>query len=495
MSKNLLVTLSILSLHTKICFSQTPFFNVKYQLETGTYFSTSGQTPFWLRSNQYGVVPLESQFVTFRGSAHREYDSTKNKNQKLKKFSYGYGAWGVVNVGKINQIILPEAYIKVRYGAFEFYGGRRREVVGLVDTMLTSGSYIWSGNALPMPKIQISIPNYTSIIGHGLISIKGSFAHGWFGNQTFTQNYFLHQKTLYGRIGKPHWKISLYSGFNHQVQWGGYSPALINDPYSSKNGFLPSDFNAFMNIAFPFPFIRKAFQPKIKLNYDSDNYGGNQLGTLDFAGELKLEKLKILVYRQLPYDLGSLFTSFVNADDGLYGASFKLYKPFLSINGITIEGFHSFNQGVYRSGIARLFNIRDKHFGELHSYLNHGQYIDGWSYKGLGIGTPLILSNNQLSDKSYQNEYTFSAFNKVKSIYGALEGKIAQFNYGIKVNYALYGRSGYVSNIVLLPQFSYILYTNFRIKNDYYIKFSQASDSGKMLNRSSSFSISILKNW
>ena len=31
---------------------------------------------------------------------------------------------------------------------------------------------------------------------------------------------YLHQKSLYGRFGKPEWKLKLYGGFNHQVLWG-----------------------------------------------------------------------------------------------------------------------------------------------------------------------------------------------------------------------------------------------------------------------------------
>ena len=368
--------------------------------------------------------------------------------------------------------------------------------MGLVDTMLTSGSYIWSGNALPMPKIQISVPNYTSIIGHGLISLKGTFAHGWFGNQTYTQNYYLHQKSIYGRIGKPQWKINFYSGFNHQVQWGGFSPALVNNPYVAQNGYLPSDFNYFMNIAFPFSFVRKAFQPKIKIGVDSDNYGGNQLGSVDFAGEIKFKKMNVLIYRQLPYELGSLFSSLVNADDGIYGVSVKLLNPFFSIHKFTIEGFHSFNQGVYRSGISRLLNLKDNHFGEYHNYLNHGQYGDGWSYNNIGIGTPLILSNNELSSKIEQkNVFTFSSYNKVKSVIGMLEGKFLKFNYGIKCNYSIYTQTNNISNLPKFTQFSFNAFSKFKIKNDCSIMISYAMDKGEILNISNGITFSILKNW
>lgn len=487
MIKKLLVLQIILIISINVSLSQSLTSNIKYQLETGIYLSSSGKTPFWLRSNQYGVIPLESQFATFRGSAHKEYDSTKNENKKLKKFSIGYGTWAVANVGKVNQLLLPEAYIKVRYGVFEFYGGRRREIIGLVDTSLTSGSYIWSGNAMPIPKIQVSIPNYISIIGHGLFSIKGSFAHGWFGEQTYAQNYYLHQKYLYGRVGKPNAKVHFYSGFNHQIQWGGYVPSLINDPFSSQNGFLPSDFNTLLSAAFPFPFIRKAFPSKIKLGYDNTNYGGNQLGSIDFATEIKIKQMRLLLYRQLPYELGSLFSGLINADDGLYGISLKLHNPVLSINRIVIEGFHSNNQGQYRSGVARLLNLKDNHFGEIHNYLNHGQYIDGWSYNDIGIGTPTILNNNELAHSNYnKKEYYFSYFNNVRSIFVAVNGNIAKLNYGVKYNYSIYRT---------ISQSSLTMFSNLYISKGYCIRLSLAADRGKLLNNNSGFFLSIQKNW
>ena len=63
----------------------------------------------------------------------------------------------------VDQFLIPVAYIKAKFGAFEIYAGRRKEIFGLVDSTLSSGSYIWSGNALPMPKIQISTPNFVSL--------------------------------------------------------------------------------------------------------------------------------------------------------------------------------------------------------------------------------------------------------------------------------------------------------------------------------------------
>lgn len=380
------VILCFLCLFGKICFSQTLTSNVKYQVEAGTYLSTSGVTPFWLRSNQYGVVPLSSPMLTFRGSAHKDYDSTKNENQKLKKFGIGYGFWGVVNVGKQSGLLLPEAYLKVRYGAFEFYGGRRREIMGLVDTMLTSGSYIWSGNALPMPKIQISIPNYKQI-GKSSVFIKMGISHGWFGDQGFVKKYYLHQKWLYGRIGKENAKFKFYAGFNHQVQWGGISEN--KDPLHSKDGQLaPYPWYSYQFVLIPF------LQKIIKLNpdkltlFDTGLAIGNHLGTADIGFEFENSKIKLLFYKQQPYDFARSLYNSNNIEDGLYGLSLNLKKHY-KVKKVLIEYLYTVSQGLYRFGKYKTSN-----YVENDNYFSHGQYI-AWEYNNFIIGTPFILANEK----------------------------------------------------------------------------------------------------
>ncbi len=395
-----LYVLFALTINLNVSFSQNIFSNTKYQVETGTYLSSSGTTPFWMRSNQYGIVPLEAQFATFRGAAHKEYDSTQNENQKLGRFGIGYGAWAVANVGKVNQVLLPEAYVKVRYGAFEFYGGRRKEVVGLADTTLTSGSYIWSGNALPMPKLQISIPNYTSIIGRGLISIKGAYAHGWFGSSDSTKNFFLHQKYIYGRIGKPNWKIKLYAGFNHQVQWGG-GP---HKPYvEAQTGKIitnyGNDFNTYLNVVTGVSLNKNgngASKDGIPLN-DAWNRSGNHLGSVDIATEINFNKFDLLIYRQSFYDDGSLFY-LNNITDGLFGISLKRKNVNTGLIKFTFEYLDTRSQGGSGGSESTIPQIRG---GD--NYFNNSFYQ--WIYKENTVGTPLIIPFQSVQQKVFASDY------------------------------------------------------------------------------------------
>jgi hypothetical protein len=366
--------------------------NSRAFIEAGAYLSTSGQNPFWIRSNQYGIVPLESQILQLRGGYKTEYDSTRytESNKLQKKFDYAFGAEVVGNVGKANQFLIPEAYFKTRLGAFEFYAGRRREIVGLVDTTLTSGSYIWSGNALPLPKLQVSIPNYTSIIGKGLISIKGAFAHGWFENsRPYTKYVKLHQKWFYGRLGRPNWKINFYGGFNHQAQWGGESP------YYSVDGKLP---DGLKNFKYVVTGKRGAISNPNTFDFDA-NRVGNHLGTVDVGMTIKLKNSAILIYRQNIYEDGSLFF-LNNIADGLNGITLTLKNR----TKINFEYLNTTSQGGEN---FILFNAPPELRGG-DSYFNNGQYVDGWSYFSRGIGTPFIFPTYEFTNNkmSFFSEYT-----------------------------------------------------------------------------------------
>jgi Capsule assembly protein Wzi len=413
MNLYLRIAICCLCLFSKASFSQNIFNNIKYQLEAGTYLSTSTQTPFWLRSNQYGIVPLESPILTFRGYANKEYDSTRNKQQKIKKFGIGYGGGIVANIGKQSSFLVPEAYLKVRYGALEFYGGRRKEIIGLVDTNLTSGSYIWSGNALPMPKIQISMPNYRQI-GQSSIFIKGGINHGWFGNQGIVRDYYLHQKWLYGRIGRENAKFKFYAGFNHQVQWGGSTEN--NALFYSKNGQLaPYPWYSYQFVLIPF--LQKLINlDRNKLtSYDTGLAIGNHLGSADLAFEIDNSKIKLLVYKQQPYDFARSLYNLNNIEDGLYGLSLNL-KNRLIVKKILIEYLHTISQGLYRFGKYKASN-----YTESDSYFSHGQY-NTWDYNNFIIGTPFILAdekriyNNRV--KAFSTYLTGTLFKKMSYLAG-----------------------------------------------------------------------------
>ncbi|WP_221622243.1 capsule assembly Wzi family protein [Larkinella rosea] len=315
-------------------------------------------------------------------STRENVPSTKNRNA-----SWGYGLELVGNVTRRSAFLLPEAYVKGKIRGLELLVGRRRETVGLADSTMGTGAYIWSGNALPMPKIQLSLAEYTPIgFTKGALSFRGSFAHGWFGNQGVVTHSYLHQLALYGRLGKSSWPVRFYGGFNHQVQWAGRSEVITGDDVI-KNGRFPGGFKNYLNAVTGLSLAAKGdnIDTTEYSKNDRGNRVGNHLGTIDIAFEILARTYSLFFYRQSIYDDGSLYY-LTNIADGLNGIRFRNNKAVSgkwSIQTAVLEFLYTKSQG------GSTFGDRDKDRGA-DNYFNHGQYIDGWSYRGRTIGTPFI---------------------------------------------------------------------------------------------------------
>ena len=467
---------------------------IKYTAEAGTIISTNGETPFWLRANQYGIVPNQSPILTLRGSVSSDYKKaiTKEDQYKLSKFDWGYGLNIVGNVGKENQFLIPEAYVKAKYGAFEIYAGRRREIFGLVDSTLSSGSYIWSGNALPMPKIQISTPNFVPLpFTKGFLSFKGNYAHGWFENsRADVKNFYLHQKNLYFRLGKPDWKFHFYGGFNHQVQWGG--ELLYPDPKNefSINGKVGSSFNDYINIVTGRSLAGIGDTTKNGVN-DALNRSGNHLGTLDFGFDINTNTYSILLYRQSIFEDGSL-AYLSNITDGLNGISVSIKKTSdakIRLQKIVFEYLNTSSQG----GVGGSENTSSRLRGQ-DNYFNNGVYRNGWSYNQNSLGTAFI--NNVSSITNASN--LFFNNNRVEAIYLGVLG-IINNNISSEVRISNSKNVGTYSYPFTKAknQFSGLISLNY---SPYFleksvIKLSVVMDSGELYDDSFGFYLGLRKNW
>jgi Capsule assembly protein Wzi len=362
---------------------------ITYFVEATASASTSSSVPFWLRTNTYGITPYFLSPLSARVGLQADYEkpTVQNKFLKDKKFDYGYGIEMVANTGAQTGIILPEAYVKFRLGRWELYGGRRREIVGLVDSTLSSGSYAWSGNALPMPKIQLGIHEFWApkFLG-GLLAFKGYYAHGWFNNdRSDVSHSWLHQKVFYGRLGKPNWTVKLIGGFNHQVQWGGQYR------WDDKLN-LATDLNAYWFVVAGKSTNNLEDGQVILGQNEGTNRIGNHLGSIDLGAEIDFETFSLLLYRQHLYDDGSLFY-LLNIADGLNGISYrnKLKKarnqPFY-LHKANAEFFYAINQG------GPIFGTTNEEFGR-DNYFNHAVYTDGWTYHRNIIGTPFYSMQDQ----------------------------------------------------------------------------------------------------
>jgi hypothetical protein len=374
-------------------------------VEAQAIVSDAGVTPLWMRSLQYGSVPMENPGLVLRAWNGKGYNLKKKYDWKYEVEATGW-------TGKQNDFWLTQAYVSGRRGKWEIWVGRRKEVYGLGDTTMTGGFYAWSGNAVPMPKIQLGTRDYINF-AKGWLGIHMTYSHGWFDNQGILKNAMLHQKSLYGRLGKPNSLISIFGGLNHQVSWGGEQNVKTGGVFD----VYPSSLGAYFYVV---TLLKNRDIVPIDTNTSSDdanNQYGNHLGSIDLAVKLQPNWGAILIYKQTAYETGRVF-SLVTVNDGIWGISIK-QKEKRFLQNFTIEYVYTANQGLYMSGISKLLSFKDPHYPEIESYFNNGAR-GGYAYLGKSIGTPMIIID---SESRFGGEYTFRR-NGVKSLFIAISGQL-----------------------------------------------------------------------
>ena len=475
-----------------------PLNDLKYDIELGGAFAGNRQTPFWLRTNQYGIVPLESNFYTLRAGINRDYVANSDSaTAKKRRFDWGVTANSVFNfipsrTDKNKELLWPEVYAKLKFGAFELYGGKRRELVGLGDSTLSSGFTAWSGNAMPFPKIQFQTIDFVPLkFIKSILSFKAGYAHGWF-TVPYIQGAYLHQKYLYARFGKPHWRVRFYAGLNHQVQWGGKADYLIGSPVA-ENGQLPATFRDYVSLVtgrYPDDYSNDRFN-----SFDGANRIGNHLGSYDFALEWNDSKRTILFYHQHPYEDASGL-AFQNFPDGLTGLRI-LRKTSASTTSFQLKRLViEFLQTTDQSGGTYVTLAQ---YQGIDSYFNHGQYKEGWSYFGNTIGTPFIAPRTTLQTGILTPSNT-NFFPNNRVLMGYLGSEWTVFK-----KISLLSRSSFSRNLGIygdefsppLNQLSFLLSASVPIPRwtGCSVKGSVALDQGQLLPGSMGGFISLKKTW
>ncbi|WP_165933444.1 capsule assembly Wzi family protein [Arundinibacter roseus] len=383
--------MSFLLFHS--AYSQSPAFGTT--AEMGSYQSSSNQIPFWLRANQWGQVPMQASFGTVRLGMYLHADSTCAEHEETKKkstFGWSAGAQVVTTFGSQNTYLLPEAYLKVRWKHLQITAGRQKEAIGIMDTTLTSGSYSWSGNALPVPKINVGFADYVPIhFLRDFLSVKGNYAHGWF-KENYIKGVFLHQKTLHARFGKPSSRVHVQVGINHHVTWGGQAEYLDNSPLA-VDGKLTRNFKDYLWGVVLANIPRESRTSRFT-QFDGTNRVGNHVGHYDLAIDWTTKRTKFLVYRQHPFEDGSGL-QIQNLPDGLYGFSVRPLQSsgkVVAWKGLVLEYLHTRNQS------GNDFDLTGTRFKGLDNYFNHAQYAQGWSYRDKGLGTPFLPTRLEVSD-------------------------------------------------------------------------------------------------
>ncbi|MBN1182836.1 MAG: hypothetical protein JXB49_11150 [Bacteroidales bacterium] len=390
-----------------------------FTIQTLGGYTTPGVVPFWLRSNQFGSIPLDGASLSFIGAARKDYDLSGDK-----LFDWGASFEGRANLGQGSNLTLIEGYGKVRLGIFELRAGRSKKITGLCDTTLSSGSWAISGTNLGIPEVELCVRDFWTIPFLGqLFAFKGNFSHGWMGDlqmaryilhDSVTATSYLHQKSLYWRFGMPSWRMKLYGGFNHQVVWGDEQKYYLDD-YT----LTPIE-------TYYYVITGKRFSN----GYIQQERQGNHLGSIDLGFEYRFSRLKLLIYRQNLYEVGGL-AHLANIQDGL--------------NGVCLENIQNERKstGWYKFLIEFLYTKNQagmpwspEYGSPYEPYYNHGQYVNGWSYLGTGLGSAFITTASYIRSELPVYPADYFVNNRLVLFHIGGSGRIKNVDCLMRVSYS-----------------------------------------------------------
>lgn len=445
-------------------------------VEVSALASSSGYVPLWMRSLQYGAVPYQGNGGILKGYYGKSYETPTKRFHKLKPYDYQYEVEAVGFVGKENDLRIIQAYVAGRARKWELSIGRRKEIIGLGDSTLSSGFWTQSGNSMMPFKYSFGSIDYLDFAG-GFLGLRMRYSDGLQDNFGPTQYAYIHQKSLYGRIGKRNSTVNFFAGMNHNVSWGGERKVKTGSEYD----IYPTGWGTYFYVVTA---LKDRTIVPVDPNTSSDDAGnqyGNHLGSLDVALQVKKGPHTFLAYKQTAYETGRI-ASLTTANDGILGLSWKLNHS-APLQHLVLEYLYTANQGNYMSGITQLLQWKDPHMIEIESYYNNGR--GPWHYLGKGLGTPLL----PIDRESASNGGFYFSQNAVKAIYLGAAGTILGYDWTLRASQSFHGEprnhlGPRLQASDMTPQTSWSLSIGEKITDVFQWQVQIGQDTGEKLNNS-----------
>lgn len=381
---------------------------------TYTLVSEKEYQPLWLSANKGGI------FEEFSDVNSVQRIRLNNSLQSEKTLDYSYGV-DIVSLGanSSSEVYLNQLYVTGKAYLFQVDIGRKMRTVGENPESLTSGSMVLGNNAIPIPMINISIPEFTPVpITYGLLHFRGNLAHGWLEDDRYVKGAYLHEKSFYLQGGRDNWPVKAYAGLVHFVQWGGTS--------SNPNvGKLPSGFDDYISV-----FLGEGGGENAP-DGEQINALGNHLGIWDSGIKAESKSYTYQVFWQHYFEGGSGLTH-QNIGDGLWGVNIQKKEKSI-ISGLQWELIYTKHQSgpgePDRPGNTPHCEEENCGFkyGGRDNYYNNYIYRSGWTYNGRNLGNPLLMNVAQYQHyKPGANTYNAAIeSNRIVAHHVGLEGYFA----------------------------------------------------------------------
>lgn len=418
---------------------------VEYEAGFISNVSSSDFAPYFIGSGRHGLTASKSD-VLMKAGIHKPLESTG-------RWGFGFGIsltsgytssslyeryddvdemWDYHKLAPASAFTLRELYAEGRYRSLVVRAGMKNTGSALYNDMLSSGDFVHSANARPVPQLNIGLTGFRPVpLTSGWLEVDAAWAIGRFTDDSFIRsqfNYysyhintgsFYHYKRALFRT-KPSEPFSVTFGMQSAGQFGGtchnyYQGTLTESVPLSRS------FRTLLEVSLPF------------MGQGGEGfYTGNTLGSWDFKARYRFESgHKVYAYFQWPWEDGSGIAK-RNATDGIWGLEWEAPSENYPVNGAVVEYIDFRHQGGpihWAPGDHPGTTVTSSATGR-DDYYNNALY-NSYAHYGLSLGTPFLVSPLYNTDG-----YPAFAHNKARGFHAAVSGNpFPRWSYVLKFSW------------------------------------------------------------
>ena len=309
----------------------------------------------------------------------------------------------------------------------------------LLSPTLSSGDFVESGNARPIPEVRVGFSDFTDIpLTNGWVQIQGELSYGKMTDNAWMREHYNYYnghinlgalysyKRCYFRT-KPAMPFSATVGMQVGAFFGGETTSYINGKEIRRVKFSRG--------------LKQFFKVLIPSDGGLSYYSGSSLGCWDLQFRYRFSNNSALkAYMQKPFEDGSGI-GFLNGFDGLWGLQYNT-SGFPWIRSVVAEYLDFTNQSGpmhWDPDDVPGTTIRRRAEGNDNYYYNH-EY-NAYANYGMAIGTPFLRSPIYNTDGVME----FTA-NRVRGFHIGMEGDVSRsLSWRLLGGYRVaYGWGGYL---------------------------------------------------
>lgn len=360
-------------------------------VEAHQTLSSGDHSPFWLAANKQGLSSVDKGFGFVEVGAVKHMD-------KSSRFSWGAGVDLAVPWKFTSSFVIQQLYAEVKWRSLSLSVGSRNHESMLVDSDLSSGELLFSGNARPVPQVRAGIMEFQPLrFTNNWVGIKGFLAYGKFTDSSWQQHWaapgsryskgaFMSDRAIWLKGGDENrFPLVFNVGLEMATQFEGtiYNCDLYREGKEIVDLKMPGGFSAWFKALVPLP------GGSGTIATESTNVEGNTVGTWNFSLEwIPQSDWKIKAYWQHMFEDHSMLWVEYPWKDGLWGV-----QAWLPRNPVIKSVVAEFLYSKFQSG--SVYNDTTPEVPEQVSgvdmYYNHELY-PGWMHWGMGIGNPFSIS-------------------------------------------------------------------------------------------------------